>query len=106
MRSLKTPDFFKFYKIIKKMEIREELKKVAKEVANVKPKEKEQVQNEMQIELFIMQMGLTELTELYIQALKKGMEDKLFQQWLVDYNRMTSETFIFFADYKSKTFKI
>ena len=49
MRSLKTPDFFKFSKIIKKMKVREELKKVAKDVANVKPEEKEQIQNEMQI---------------------------------------------------------
>ena len=52
-----------------------------------------------------MQMDLKELMELYIQALKKDMEDKLFKQWLVDYNRMTSETFISFADYKSKIFK-
>jgi len=35
MRSLITPDFFRFTKIVKKMGIREELKKIAKDVANV-----------------------------------------------------------------------
>ena len=69
MRSLITPDFFRFTKIVKKMGIREELKKIAKDVANVEApkgkmsdeerkvallKAREIAKNEMQIELMMI----------------------------------------------------
>ena len=49
-------------------------------------------------------MELFDFMELLNKAIMKNAEDKLFKQWLIDYSRMTSETFISFADYKSKTF--
>ena len=36
-------------------------------------------------------------------AFKIDQEEKLWDQWLVDYSRMTGETFVSFADYKEKT---
>ena len=54
MRKLQSTDFFTFTRIIKKMGIREELKKIAKYVASVKPDEKEVAINEMQIELIMI----------------------------------------------------
>lgn len=54
MRKLQSIDFFTFTRIIKKMGIREELKKIAKYVASVKPDEKEVAINEMQIELIMI----------------------------------------------------
>lgn len=67
MRNLKTPDFFKFSKIIRKMGLREDLKKVARDVADIKPEDKAKVLNEMQIELlmiFVENIGNAE-NEIY-----------------------------------------
>lgn len=33
------------------------------------------------------------------------MEDRLWDQWKVDYARMDKETFVSFEDYKAKAFK-
>jgi len=52
MRKLQSNDFFTFTKIIKKMEIREELKVIANNVT--KAKDKEVAQNEMQIEIIMI----------------------------------------------------
>jgi len=54
LRKLESPDFFAFTRIIKKMGIREELKKLAKDVSEVKPEEKEIKINEMQIEILMI----------------------------------------------------
>ena len=54
MRNITSPDFFAFTRIIKKMGIRDELKKIAKYVASVKPDQKEIATNEMQIELIMI----------------------------------------------------
>ena len=54
MRNITSPDFFTFTRIIKKMDIREELKKIAKYVASVKSDEKEVAINEMQIEIIMI----------------------------------------------------
>lgn len=39
------------------------------------------------------------------KAYEKQSEEKLWQQWLVDYRTMTKDTFISFSDYKEKAFK-
>jgi hypothetical protein len=45
------------------------------------------------------------ITQLLIGANKKDMEDRLWQQWIVDYGRMDSEHFISFEDYKKEFIK-
>ena len=52
MRKLQSTDFFTFTKIIKKMGIREELKRLSKNVADTK--DKETATNEMQIEIIMI----------------------------------------------------
>ena len=37
-----------------------------------------------------------------MDAFKLDQEEKLWDQWLVDYSRMTGETFVSFDDYKKK----
>jgi len=54
MRNIASTDFFTFTRIIKKMGIRDELKKIAKYVASVKPEDKDIATNEMQIELIMI----------------------------------------------------
>ena len=54
---------------------------------------------------YLMSLDFDEVMEMYIKAKKEGAHDKLWQQWLIDYSRMTTETFISFTDYKKKTFK-
>jgi hypothetical protein len=48
---------------------------------------------------------LKTITLLLIDAYKKDREDKLWQQWLIDYGRMDSEHFISFEDYKKEFIK-
>lgn len=38
-------------------------------------------------------------------AYKKDIEDRLWQQWLIDYSRMVKETFISFDNYKKGLMK-
>jgi hypothetical protein len=54
VRKLQSTDFFTFTKIIKKMGIREELKGLAKIVADVKLEEKDVAVNKMQIEIIMI----------------------------------------------------
>jgi len=54
---------------------------------------------------FDTKIKINVITKLIISAIEKEMEDKLFQQWLIDYGRMDKETFISFENYKSKSFK-
>lgn len=54
MRKLQSTDFFTFTKIIKKMGIREEVKGLAKIVADVKLEEKDVAVNKMQIEIIMI----------------------------------------------------
>jgi len=54
LRDIVSSDFFAFTRIIKKMGIREELKKIAKYVASVKAEDKDVATNEMQIELIMI----------------------------------------------------
>jgi len=39
------------------------------------------------------------------KAYEKQHEEKLYEQWLVDYRNMTKETFISFSDYKERAIK-
>ena len=50
-------------------------------------------------------MELFEFMQLLNIAITKENEEKLWQQWKVDYSRMDKETFISFEDYKLKAFK-
>jgi hypothetical protein len=49
-------------------------------------------------------MEFDEFIELYMSLLKKNAEEQLWEQWLVDYSRMNSDTFISFSEYKIKAF--
>jgi len=96
MRKLTTPDFFIFIRIIKKMGIREELKKLAKDATNIQMPEgkmteeeradkfekiKETAINEMQIEaimIFVENIGNAE-KEVYkfVSAISEKAEKEL-----------------------------
>ncbi|MBT2723047.1 hypothetical protein [Bacillus sp. ISL-46] len=51
---------------------------------------------------FIMSLPANEGISLYIKAVEKNSEQQLWEQWLVDYNRMTKENFIPFSEYKNQ----
>jgi len=53
---------------------------------------------------YLMTLDFDEFMELYLKAKKENILDRLWQQWLIDYSRMTTETFISFTDYKKKSF--
>ena len=46
------------------------------------------------------------ISRLLAEAYKRDHEDKLWQQWLVDYSRMDSNSFMSFEDYKNKFFGV
>jgi len=49
-----------------------------------------------------MDLGIEDGLEIIETAYKKTAEEKLWEMWLVDYSRMTSETFINFSNYLKK----
>jgi hypothetical protein len=53
-----------------------------------------------------MDLPLNDGIELIHKALEKNAEEKLYQRWLVDYSRMTDETFISFEEYKNSFISI
>lgn len=46
------------------------------------------------------------ITKLLYDAYQKDIEDKLWQQWLVDYSRMDKEHFTSFQDFKKEVLKL
>ncbi len=54
---------------------------------------------------FIMSMEFDDVMGMYLKAKRENAEDKLWDQWLVDFARMDQETFIPFEDYKKEAFK-
>ena len=50
-------------------------------------------------------MELFEFMKLLNVAIMKDLEERLWQQWKVDYARMSEENFISFNDYKEKAMK-
>lgn len=52
---------------------------------------------------YILNLQFEEGYELISKAYEKDAEEKLWQQWLVDYRLMDQETFISFEEYKSKS---
>jgi hypothetical protein len=52
-----------------------------------------------------MQMECNDFIELYSKAIYKSQEERLWQQWLIDYSRMDSEHFINYENYKKKNIK-
>lgn len=50
-------------------------------------------------------MELFEFMELLNVAIMKDLEERLWQQWKVDYARMDKETFVSFKEYKEKALK-
>ncbi|WP_346877550.1 hypothetical protein [Clostridium sp. UBA5712] len=52
---------------------------------------------------YILNLKFEEGYELISKAYEKDAEEKLWQQWLVDYRLMDQETFISFEEYKSKS---
>ena len=51
-------------------------------------------------------MTLKRITKLIIDANKKDLESKLWQQWLVEFGRMDNTNFVSFEKYKSESFKV
>ena len=49
-----------------------------------------------------MNLDIEDGLEIIEMAYKKTAEEKLWEMWLVDYSRMTSETFINFSNYLKK----
>lgn len=43
---------------------------------------------------------------LLTDAFKRDCENRLWEQWLVDYGRMNSEDFMSFEDYKNRSVKV
>lgn len=51
---------------------------------------------------YVLNKAFDEGYKLIRKAHEKDIEDKLWEQWLVDYRFMDSETFISFEEYKGK----
>jgi len=51
-------------------------------------------------------MRLKTIIKLLIDAHKKDLEEKLWQQWLVEFGRMDSTNFISFEKYKAESLKV
>jgi hypothetical protein len=55
---------------------------------------------------YVINLELFEFLEILNVAIMKNFEDKLYQQWLVDYGvRMDKDHFTSFNDYKEKRLK-
>lgn len=52
---------------------------------------------------YILNLIFEEGYEFISKAYEKESEDKLWEQWLVDYRLMDKDTFISFEEYKSKS---
>lgn len=52
---------------------------------------------------YILNLIFEEGYEFISKAYEKEAEDKLWEQWLVDYRLMDKETFISFEEYKNKS---
>ena len=52
-----------------------------------------------------MSLDIDEVMEMYIKAKRENTNDKLWQQWLVNYGRMDSEHFTSWEDYKKESMK-
>jgi hypothetical protein len=48
---------------------------------------------------FIMSLPAEEGIALYEKAIEKTIEHQVWERWLVDYSKMTQETFKSFSDY-------
>jgi hypothetical protein len=91
MRSLMSVDFFKFSKILKKMNVKEELKSITKNVTGLKEEEKAQAQVGMEIELlmlFIENIGsaekevysfISDVSEKTVKELQEMSIDKFIE---------------------------
>jgi hypothetical protein len=67
MRKLKTSDLFSLSRILKKMNIKEDIKKLAKDITGATPEEKKKAEQGMEIDLamlFVENIGLAE-REIY-----------------------------------------
>jgi hypothetical protein len=54
---------------------------------------------------FIMSLSVEEGIALYEKAIEKTIEHQVWERWLVDYSKMTKETFKSFKDYLSDVLK-
>lgn len=54
---------------------------------------------------YIMNLDIEDGLDLINTAYQKDAEDRLWQQWLVDYSHMDKENFMSFENYKNKVFK-
>ena len=53
---------------------------------------------------FLTTLDFDEFMEMYVKAKEETAVDRLYQQWLVNYSMMTTETFMTFPEYKRKSF--
>lgn len=103
MRKLQSTDFFTFTRIIKKMGIREELKKIAKYVVLVKPDEKEVAINEMQIEIIMIFVENISNAEAEVYKFVSDISEKSVEE-LKDLNVFMDSIQTIFADETIKSF--
>jgi hypothetical protein len=54
---------------------------------------------------FIMSLSAEEGIALYEKAMQKTIEHQVWERWLVDYSKMTKETFKSFKDYLNEVLK-
>ena len=54
---------------------------------------------------FILTFDFDEVIEMYLKAKKENAEEKLWQIWLVNYNKMNKDNFTSFDDYKKESMK-
>ena len=79
MRNLKAPDLFSLSRIIKKMNVKEEIKALAKDITGVTEEEKVKAEQTMQIDLLM----------LFIENI--GSAEKEIYKLLADLNGITSK---------------
>lgn len=80
MRKILSSDFFAFTRIIKTMGIREELKKIARSVADIKPEDKEVATNEMQIEVLMIFVENIGNAEQEVYKFVSGISEKSIEE--------------------------
>ena len=53
---------------------------------------------------YILNLGFNEGYRIIVKAYEKELDDKAWDRWLVDYNKMTKESFISFEEYRESLF--
>lgn len=76
MRNLKTADLFSLSRILKKMDIKDEIKKIAKDVTGLAEEDKKKAEQTMQIDLMMIFVENIGSAEKEINKLLSDLTDK------------------------------